>query len=159
MSELNPKLHIVTVVAVVRSKDRKYLVLKRHDREKVYPGMFTFPGGKMEGNETVDEALSKEVWEEAGLKLKPGKLLLKDKSILRPDGQTSKSFSYLCEIEGSDVVKVSRDFTDFRWVSVSDLATLPHVGIEEELLKAEEIYALGVSVEKLQTKSVRAVLQ
>ena len=156
--EKNDKLHIVTVVAVIRNREGKYLVLKRHENEVAYPGMYTFPGGKIEGNDTTEETLFKEVEEEANLKLKSGKVLLKDKSILRPDKQTSKSLSFLCEVEGSENVTISKDFTDYKWVSVEELKNIPHVGIEEELIKADEIYKLGVPLEVLQTKSVKAVL-
>src|SRR6185295_10046338 len=86
------KLHIVSVVAVIRNSSGKYLVLKRRDDEIAYPGRFTFPGGKVEGNDTIDETLEKEVVEEIGLHLKPGKIPLKDKTFLRPDGQTTKVF-------------------------------------------------------------------
>lgn len=156
--EKNNKLHIVTVVAVIRNPEGKYLVLKRHDKEVAYPSMYTFPGGKIEDNDTTEETLAKEVEEEAGLRLKSGKILLKDKSILRPDGQTSKSLSYLCEIDGPDKVTISDEFTDFKWVNIEDLKILPHVGIEEELIKADEIYKLNIPLTSLHTKSVKAVL-
>src|SRR3989344_2754317 len=99
------KLHIVTVVAVIRNNEGKYLVLKRAEREIAYPGMYTFPGGKLEYNQTTSETLKNEVMEETGLILKSGKILLKDKSFVRPDGQTAKVFSYLCEVEDCSTVK------------------------------------------------------
>ncbi|MDP2932517.1 MAG: NUDIX hydrolase [bacterium] len=149
------KLHIVAVVAVIRNFEGKYLILKRHENEIAYPGMYTFPGGKVEGNDTVEETLAKEVAEEAGLKLKPGKILLKDKSFVRPDGQTAKSFSYLCEVEGAANVTIDADFTDFKWVNLEELKKLPHVGIEEELIRAEDFYKKGFNLDTFGTKSVK----
>jgi 8-oxo-dGTP diphosphatase len=149
------KLHIVAVVAVIRNAEGKYLILKRHEKEIAYPGMYTFPGGKVEGNDTVEETLIKEVGEEAGLKLKPGKILLKDKSFVRPDGQTAKSFSYLCEVEDAADVVIDADFTDFKWVNIEELNQLPHVGIEEELIRAEEFYEKGFTLDVFATKSVK----
>lgn len=70
------KLHIVAVTAVVRNPEGNYLVLKRHPREKAFPEHYCFPGGKVEGGESIEEALAKEVKEETGLSLKPGKVLL-----------------------------------------------------------------------------------
>ncbi|MBI5220875.1 MAG: NUDIX hydrolase [Candidatus Liptonbacteria bacterium] len=151
------KLHIVTAVAVIRNNAGKYLVLKRSECEHAYPGMYTFPGGKVEGNDTIEETLIKEVKEEAGLALKSGKILLKDKAIHRPDGQTSKSFSYLCEVEEEGPVTISADFSDYRWVSVAELRDIPHVGIEEELLKADALYASGLSLELLELLQVKSV--
>jgi len=149
------KLHILTVVAVIKNHDGKYLVLKRHPQEIAYPNMYTFPGGKVEGNDTVEETLTKEVKEEAGLTLRPGKILLKDKSFIRPDGQTTKVWSYLCEVEDEEVKLDTNDFTDYKWVNLEDLAKIEHVGIEEELRKAEEIANIGIPLDKLKTISVK----
>ncbi len=151
----DPKLHIVSVVAVIRNRQGKFLVLKRRDDEVAYPGKFTFPGGKIEGNDTVEETLAREVDEEAGLTLKPGKVLLKDKAYRRPDGQTSKFFSYLCEVETDSPVVISADFTEYRWVSLADLAAIPQVGIDGELRKAEEFSKQGLTLSQSKTESVK----
>lgn len=153
------KLHIVSVVAVIRNPEGKYLILKRRDDEIAYPGMYTFPGGKVEGNDTIEETLQKEVEEEAGLKIKPGKILLKDKAILRPDGQTALSFSYLCETEQFEPVKMSSDFTDYKWVSLEELKKLPHVGLKEELIRAENLHRSGFNLSLFQVSSVKQVLK
>ena len=156
MENKNSKVHIVAVVAVIRNNEGKYLVLKRGEHEIAYPGQYTFPGGKIEGNDTVEETLVREAEEEVGLKLKPGKILLKDKSYLRPDGQTAKFFSYLCEVENASCIKISEDFTDYKWVTLEELKQLPHVGIEDELIAAEELHKAGFSLDKFKTKSVKA---
>ena len=149
------KVHIVVAVAVIRNDEGKYLVLKRSDDEIAYPSLYTFPGGKVEDNESMQEALENEVLEEAGLKLKPGKILIKDKSFIRPVDQTVKVFSYLCSAVSCDKVVISEDFTDYRWVDLEGLRKLDHVGIEEELIKAEEIYNSGVDLKNFFVNSVR----
>ena len=151
----NNKLHIVSVVAVIRNQDGKYLVLKRSEREIAFPGMYTFPGGKVEDNDTVEETLVKEALEEANLQLKPGKILLKDKSFVRPDGQTVKVFSYLCEVEDVSGLKISDDFTDYKWITLEDLKNIPHVGLEDEFIQAEKLHSNGFSMELLSTKSIK----
>lgn len=139
--EKQDKLHIVTAVGVIRRDDGRILLLKRHDNEVVYPGFYTFPGGKVEGNDTMHETLIKETKEECGLDLEPGFILIKEKAIGRPDGQTSKSFSFLCTAKNPEAVVLdAKDFTDYTWVNLDELRTLQHVGIEAEFIKAEEIY-------------------
>ena len=134
------KLHIVTAVAVIQREDDKILLLKRRDDETVYPGHYTFPGGKVEENDTISQTLVKETKEECGLDLKPGFILIKEKSIGRPDGQTSKSLSFLCKsIDPEKIVLDESDFTEFTWASLEELRELQHVGIEAEFLKAQEI--------------------
>jgi len=64
---MNSKMYFVTVVAVIHDKNARILVLKRRDDETVYPDVYTFPDGKMEGFENVEDALHREVLEETGL--------------------------------------------------------------------------------------------
>ncbi len=150
------KLHIVAVTAVIRNEDGKFLVLKRSEREVAHPGKYTFPGGKVEGNESIEEALAEEVHEETGLTMKPGKILLKDASFVRPDDQTVKVLSYFVEVEDAAPVVISDDFTDFRWVDLAELQALPHVGIEEELRQAEAINDVSDEIRQaIKTKSQR----
>lgn len=142
------KLHIITAVAVIRRNDGCILVLKRRDDEKVYPGYYTFPGGKIEDNDTITEGLCREVLEECGLKLQPGIILIKEKAIGRPDGQTSKSLSFLCRVEDDTAIKLDeKDFTDYRWVNLDELKELKHVGIEAEFIKTEMIVSSDASLE------------
>ena len=124
--------------------------MKRSDKEIVYPGFFTFPGGKVEGNETLAEALAKEVAEECGLIIKPGLILLKEKAIGRPDGTTSKSLSFLCAVEDESKIELDhKDFSEYQWVNISELRQLKHVGLEAEFKKAEIIANSGYALEPL----------
>lgn len=134
----------MTAVAVIRREDGRILLLKRHENEVVYPGFYTFPGGKVEGNDTIHETLIKETKEECGLELEPGFILIKEKSIGRPDGQTSKSLSFLCTAKNLQAIVLDmKDFTDYTWANLDELRALPHVGIEAEFIKTEEIYNSG----------------
>jgi 8-oxo-dGTP diphosphatase len=51
---------IVRVVAAVIERDGKYLITQRRD-EAVLPGLWEFPGGKVEEGETDEGALHREV--------------------------------------------------------------------------------------------------
>jgi 8-oxo-dGTP diphosphatase len=145
---MNQKLHILTAVAVITREDGRILLLKRADWEKVYPGAYTFPGGKVEDNDTITETLVKEVREECGLVLNPGIILIKEKAIGRPDGSTSKSLSFLCSVKSTEnIVLEPNDFTDYKWVNLDELRELEHVGIEAEFIKANQITSSGLPIE------------
>jgi 8-oxo-dGTP diphosphatase len=151
--EKSNKLHILAVTAVIRNQDGKYLVLKRHPREIAFPEHYCFPGGKVDGGDSIEETLVKEIKEESGLVMKPGKILVKDASYLRPDGQTVKVLAYLVEVEKGEAKFDPNDFTEYKWVTADELKKLPHVGLEEEIRKAEEIINLDIPLNKLQTIS------
>ena len=146
--EKDEKLHIVAVNAAIRRSDGKYLVLQRSVNEKAMPGMWAFPGGKTEGNQSVDVALSAEVVEETGLQLKSAKILIADTSFVRSDGQTVKVLVFLCEVqdEMQPVVLEAGSFTDYRWIVSDELTELDHVGLADEIAKAEAIIATGVDL-------------
>lgn len=142
------KLHIVTVVAVIRRNDGRILLLRRNENETVYPGHYTFPGGKVENNDTFGETLIKETQEECGLILEPGFILIKEKAIGRPDGQTSKSLSFLASTKESNQIKLDDEaFTEYKWVNLQELREIKHVGIEAEFEKVDRIVSSGVPVE------------
>lgn len=55
----------IEVVAAIIIKDNKYLVTKRGSGE--FKGLFEFPGGKIEQNESCKDALIREIKEELEL--------------------------------------------------------------------------------------------
>ncbi|MBU1039284.1 NUDIX hydrolase [Patescibacteria group bacterium] len=149
------KLYIVTVTAVIRNKDGRYLLLKRHPREIAYPNKWCFPGGKTEGLEDIESVLQREVKEEAGLNVLPGKILLRDTAFIRSDGQAVRVFTYLCRLadDGQAVNFDAHDFVDYKWVSLEDLKELDHVGVAEEIKQAEKLLNLGLKFDDLTSPS------
>ena len=61
-----PRRGVVAVIA----RDGQFLVIKRSDHV-VAPGAFCFPGGAIEGEETEEEALVRELQEELGVNVRP----------------------------------------------------------------------------------------
>ena len=58
-----PKL-MLSNRAVVRNSKGEYLLIQRAVKGFSYPGLWEFPGGKLDKNETVRESLLREVEEE-----------------------------------------------------------------------------------------------
>lgn len=61
----------VGVCAIIENDKGEILLEKRHDN-----GMYCLPGGAIELNETVSDALKREIYEETGITLNDPKLLM-----------------------------------------------------------------------------------
>ena len=57
-------------VSVIK-KGELFLALHRSENESAFPGLWDFPGGRMEEGEEFIESLTREVAEETTLKIKP----------------------------------------------------------------------------------------
>ena len=60
-------LKLLNVVGAVLIKDNKIILPKRASNLKVMPNKYEFPGGKVEENETLEEALKRELYEELSI--------------------------------------------------------------------------------------------
>jgi len=159
MVELNANKAHYVVATVIIVKDGKYLVTKRADWEKAFPGKWTVPGGKLETKDYINkqpdtsagqwynvlETLAKrEVLEETGLKIKDTKYLT-SLTFIRPDGIPTLVISLFADYESGEVI-LSKDMTDFKWVSLEEVKKYDLIdGIYEEIeildrhLKGEKI--------------------
>jgi 8-oxo-dGTP diphosphatase len=68
-SESYPTVERRGVVAVIRRGER--LLVIRRSQSVVAPGAYCFPGGAIEGNETEDQAIVREMVEELGVNVRP----------------------------------------------------------------------------------------
>ena len=62
---------MLQVVAGIITKENKVL-LARRAAHKLLPGKWEFPGGKIEGEESPEAALEREILEEFGVRVKAG---------------------------------------------------------------------------------------
>lgn len=74
MSELTSSVHKHIGVAVITNQQGKILI-DRRKLEGEMGGLWEFPGGKIEANETVKDCIKREIQEELGIKINVGDLL------------------------------------------------------------------------------------
>lgn len=60
---------IITAWAIIIDKEKKILLVKRASNKKLFPNAWTFPGGKHEEWESLEDAVVREVKEETWLDL------------------------------------------------------------------------------------------
>lgn len=104
------------VVAIVY-KDDKFLFLKRLSPSKYWCP----PCGGVRFKEKITDALHREVFEEAGIKVKIIKIVDAWQGI--HENQEVFSLSYLCEAQ-EDKITISDEHQDYKWVNIADLTKI-----------------------------------
>lgn len=128
-------MKVLVVNAIIR-KDDEFLIVKRKSSEKIHPGKWSFPGGMVEKDESLSEALKREIKEETNLTIKK---IVKDISSYRykrPNNDITEGRCFLVEVNNYHI-KLDGDIEDFRWITIEEIDRYPHIeGMEEELLEA-----------------------
>jgi 8-oxo-dGTP diphosphatase len=113
---------VIPCVGGVITDDRgRLLLIKRGHAPGA--GLWSLPGGRIEPGETDAEALVREMREETGLVVEPGRLV---GSVRRP-GQHSDVFDirdYAATVTGG-TLRAGDDAAEVRWVAPSELESLP----------------------------------
>ncbi len=68
------KPYIISVYAAIRNDKGEFLLLKRSEDSNTNPGKWDLPGGKLEREEILEEAVVREVWEETEISIVPGEI-------------------------------------------------------------------------------------
>jgi len=121
----------IACVGAVVHDDRGRLLLIRRGQEPGR-GLWSLPGGRVEPGETDHQAIVREVAEETGLRVRPGRLVGR---VARPAPCAIYDIAdYLCEVDGPDEPTAGTDADDARWVNAADYARLPVVQELTEVL-------------------------
>jgi len=138
-------LHYVVVTGIL-VKNGKYLIAKRAEWEKAFPGRWTVPGGKLEVLDYVlrqkdtashwynvlEDLLKREIMEEVGLEIH-GIGYVTSLVYLRDDKIPCLIISLYAEPKSSEV-KICNALTEFAWVSLEETKNYDLIeGIYEEL--------------------------
>lgn len=157
----NDKLfYVVANVVVYRPEDGRCLILKRDEREKVHPGKFAVPGGKLEWNDldiehptrmngdvidfenAVENLLIRETKEEAGIDIVLPLKYINSVAFVRPDGIPVVLVKFAAQYSGGEVVLEEGAFTDHAWVNADEVIAHDCIdGVPEEVRTTIELFA------------------
>ncbi len=122
---------MIEVVAAIIKINTKFLCCQRGKNQYGYLSeKFEFPGGKVENNETLEEALLREIKEELGLKIFIDKFL-KTINYSYPDFDI-RMHCYICSLDKFEI-KLN-DHISYKIVEAGKLSSLDWVPADKELI-------------------------
>ena len=126
---------MIEVVAAIINVNNKFLCCQRNKNKYEYISKkYEFPGGKIEKNETKEEALKREIREELGLKIYIEKLV-KTIEYSYPDFDI-RMHCFLCSVDNFDI-KLN-DHISYRLMESDELHLLDWVPADLELINLLE---------------------
>jgi 8-oxo-dGTP diphosphatase len=109
---------------VIKDKGGRLLLIKRGHEPGA--GLWSLPGGRIEPDETDQQAVVREVLEETGLTVDCRQLLGRVE-LPGPDGSVIDVSDYQAVVIGGELAAAD-DAADARWVTAADLDSLPLTG-------------------------------
>jgi 8-oxo-dGTP pyrophosphatase MutT (NUDIX family) len=110
----------VTVVRALVESGGRVLLVRRAAWDSM-PGLWELPGGKIDGDEPVLDALARELDEETGLMLAAAELR-STREMISPRGGSVREFVYTVSVVGA--VALSHEHDDFVWADAPDAFAL-----------------------------------
>jgi 8-oxo-dGTP diphosphatase len=107
---------ITNVVAAVIKKENLYFIAKRN-RKKHLGLLWEFPGGKVESNESFQEAVIREIYEELNIQINVKEKITKKN--FEDDTINVMIHYYLCSVQ-EGIIKLC-EHEEFLWVEKKDL--------------------------------------
>lgn len=114
---------------VVIFKNNKFLILKRSKTDDWMPEHYGLPGGKLDKDENIKDALVRECKEEANLNIQSQDLIFLPKI----SNKSEHGFYYTTKFSGN--IKLDHEHEDFKWVQYDDLANYKIVPDLKDIIK------------------------
>lgn len=113
-------------VKVLLKQGDKYLFLRREPKFKAGPQKWDIPGGRIEPDEPLEEALAREVSEETGLTLEKVDKLLAAQDIFVPGKDIHVvRLTYVGGASGE--VAISDEHDDYKWLTLEEILAEQHI--------------------------------
>lgn len=155
----NKLFYFVANVLPYRESDGRCLILKRDMREKVHPGKYGVPGGKLEWEDldiehptrmngdvidfqdAAEKLLAREAKEEAGIEIEQKLYYINSVAFVRPDGIPVILIKFAAKYKGGEIVLESGGFVDYAWVNEKEVLDFDCIdGIKEEVAITADIF-------------------
>ena len=107
---------MIDVVAAVIKKNNKYFIAQRN-RHKHFAFYWEFPGGKVDNDESFEQALKREIYEELSINIKIKEKITSEK--YKDDKIDIEVHYFLCELTDEDIILSEHE--NMKWLFKKDL--------------------------------------
>jgi len=154
--EIKDKAHYIAVTGIISRKrnDRnEYLICRRGASEKLFPGKWCVPGGKVQQQDFIntkkdttdhwfdilEKTLKKEILEETSIEIE-NIGYVSSLALVRPNGFTTVIISMHATLQSGEVVLDGVELDDFAWVTIDGAKKHDLIdNILEQLQKVDEL--------------------
>ncbi len=144
---------------IYRERDGRCLILKRSDNEKVHPGKYCVPGGKLEWTDfdinnptrmngdvydyenALERLIKREVKEEAGIEIEEKIYYINSVGYIRPDETPTMMQKFAVKYKKGYVNLEEGSFAGYAWVNKKEIQGIDCIkGIKEEVSQAIDLF-------------------
>jgi A/G-specific adenine glycosylase len=118
-------------VAVVIN-DQNQILIDRRPSEGLLGGLWEFPGGKIEANETVEDCIKREILEEIGIEIRVGKSLITIDHAYTHFRVTL--YVHLCQYVSGTTRAIECE--EVRWVTLEAIESFPFPKANTQIIAA-----------------------
>jgi len=155
----NKLFYFVANLIVYREEDKRCLILKRGDDEKVHPGKYCFSGGKLEWEDfdisnptrmngnvydfegALEDLLRRETFEESGLQVEDDFYYINSTGFVRPDGIPVMMQKFTAKYKEGEIKIEEGAIAGYAWVNKEEVMTYNCIdGIKEEVIQTIELF-------------------
>lgn len=113
---------VVVLTAIIMHPDNtRFLLVKRKEDEEIHGGKWMLPGGKLEKDESLFDALKREIEEETAIEIENEKEYINDYIFPRPNGELALGITFLVRAINDDVKLNMKEYDDFAWIMPEEL--------------------------------------
>lgn len=165
------KVHYIAVTGIIRNNYGKYLICKRSDNEKAFPGKWCVPGGKLEKNDFInnpkdtsdhwlnvfEKVLEREIMEETKLEIK-NIGYVSNLAFIRPNGFSTVIISLFAEYKNGEVDLDKEALVDHVWVSLEEAKNYDLIeNIYEQIEKVDNLFKEKINKINVQNNNIDVV--
>jgi 8-oxo-dGTP diphosphatase len=132
----SPKSAPLLVTAAVIFRGGEFLISQRRQSDRVEPGRWEFPGGKVEFSEDPKSCLVREIREELNLEIAVGELLDVSSHVYELSDRRLHVvlLCYLCTLVGGELKNLAVD--DARWITIDEIDGFTFAAADIQLVNA-----------------------